>query len=120
MTRARCSTSTRPTGAAKATTGATCSAASGSRTWHFAGNPLLGLDVAECNVRVPDGFDLYLPTDSGGRVRGAGAGGAWSVIPLWTGGDYAPVEARFTGMFSVRVLPGLHAEVSAPLEVRHG
>lgn len=88
-------------------------------TADFAGNPLLGLDVAECNVRVPDGFDLYLPTDSGGRARGAGAGGAWSVIPLWTGGNYAPVEARFTGMFSVRVLPGLHAEVSAPVEVRH-
>lgn len=85
----------------------------------FVGDPGAGVDIAEVNARVPDGTDPYLPTDTGGTVRGAAGGAAWSMIPLWTGGLYTPVEARFEGMWSVEVLPGLHTRVSAPLEVRN-
>lgn len=85
----------------------------------FAGNPALGLDVAECNVRRPSGADLYLPTDAAGAARGAAGGPAWARIPVFTGGPMAARDCRFERTFNVEVKPGLHTHVSATLEVRH-
>lgn len=85
----------------------------------YAGDPAKGVDVAEVNVRVASGYDLFLPTGADGRATGAGRGGAWALIPVWTGGALAPVECRFEGMFSVEVMSGLNVNVSAPLEVRY-
>lgn len=88
-------------------------------TTNYPGDPGFGLDIAECNVRVPTGADLYLPTDATGAARGAAGGPAWVVIPVFTGGPLKPVEARFEQTFSTEVKPGLNVQVSAPMEVRH-
>lgn len=85
----------------------------------YAGTPGLGVDLGEVNTRVPTGFDLFVPTDAAGRALGAARGAAWALIPIWTGGLYAPRECRFEKMWTVQVLPGLNTRVTAPLEVRN-
>lgn len=86
---------------------------------NYLGDAGLGVDLAECNVRIPTGADLYLPTDATGAARGAAGGPAWAMIPVFTGGAVTPVECRFERTFTTEVKPGLNVHVSAPLEVRH-
>jgi hypothetical protein len=88
-------------------------------TTSYAGDPLLGIDIAEVNVRRQTGYDLYVPTDADGVATGAAGGAAWALIPMWTGGDLTRLECRFEGPFSTQVLEGLNVNVSAPIEVRY-
>jgi len=85
----------------------------------YVGTGVSGADLAEVNLRLHTGADLYLPTDAAGAARGAAGGPAWAMIPVWTGGPVTPVECRFEQTFTVEVKPGLNTHVSAPLEVRH-
>lgn len=88
----------------------------------YAGDPALGIDAAEVNVRRADGPSLYLPTDAAGAVRGAAGGAAWTVMPVFSGrarGRFVNAETRFAGMWRATLLPGLKARIAAPLEVRH-
>jgi hypothetical protein len=91
----------------------------GAGVTSYAGTPGLGLAVSEVNARLATGADLYLPTDAAGRARGVAGGAAWAWVPVWTGGVFKPQETRLERMYSLEILPGLHARVSAPLEVRH-
>ncbi|MFN3646236.1 MAG: hypothetical protein ACK4S2_06940 [Gemmobacter sp.] len=85
----------------------------------YAGDISKGVEICEVNAALANDFNLFLPTGADGSVTGAGRGGAWALIPLWTGGAIAPVEARFEGMFETEILSGLNVHVTAPVEVRY-
>lgn len=88
-------------------------------TESYTGTGVDGLDLAQINIRVSTGADLFLPTDAAGHAKGAAGGPAWALIPVFTGGAQSPRECRFEKTFSVEVRQGLHTHVSADLEVRH-
>ena len=85
----------------------------------YAGDGVSAIDLCEVNARVKTGYDLCLPTDASGNLRGAAGGAAWVEMPLAFGGALRRVEARFTGRYEATLLPGLNWRVSAPLEVRN-
>lgn len=83
----------------------------------FAGNPALGIEICEVNIRRGGAF-LTMPTDAAGAIRGAAGGSAWFQVPLALGDGLRLYEGRFTQTFEAEVLPGQNWNISAPLEVR--
>ena len=85
----------------------------------YTGDPAKGLDVAEVQARIATGFDLFVPSDADGKALGAAGGGAWTVMPVATGGGLLRAEARFNGPYQANAGPGLIWTVKGQMEVRN-